>query len=123
MAGNLDNIDASSSLVTMTTVGKNTVLSLKESLTFENCEAFETLVNAIVEQNPSGVVLDCKAVAFLDSKALELLLQTHEEIKRRSGLLKFANLNAVCKDIFIVTRLINIFHVYEDIPEAVRSRL
>ena len=122
MADNLEYMDLGSSLATISTVGKNSVLTIKASLTFENCDEFETVVNAVIERNAAGVILDCKAVAFLDSKALEMLTRAHEALKKRGDLLKFANLNAVCRDILTVTRLINIFHVYEDIAEAARKR-
>jgi hypothetical protein len=36
--------------------------------------------------------------------------------------LKIVGLNTVCRDILIVTRLINVFNIYSDVPEAVRSR-
>ncbi|MEE8397565.1 MAG: STAS domain-containing protein [Desulfobacterales bacterium] len=110
------------SLVTTATVGKNTVLTLKEALTAENCATFEVVVNKAIEESPNDIVLDCKSVSFLDSKALELLIRIYEELRRRGSLLKLANLNPVCKDIFSATRLVNFFHLYEDIAEAVRSK-
>jgi anti-anti-sigma factor len=59
-------------------------------------------------------------MAFLDSKALESLLYLHDRLKERGGMLKLANLNAVCRDILKVTRFINVFHVYQDVQEAIR---
>lgn len=122
MADNFDNMGVASSLATMATVGKNTVFSLQTSLTFENCQALEDVVNKVIEDNSNDIVLDCRSVAFFDSKALEMLLRIYEVLKGRGGLLKFANLNAICRDIFIATRVTHVFHVYGDIAEAARSR-
>jgi len=103
-------------------VGTHRVLTPKEALTFENRKAFDSAVQKLTEENQVLIVLDCKAVPFLDSEALEKLVETHDELSAQGGSLKIVGLNAVCRDILIVTRLINLFHIYSDVPEAVRSR-
>ena len=75
----------------------------------------------MVNQNQTRLILDCKTAAFMDSKALELMLKLHNTLKDRDGALKITGLNAVCRDILLATRLINVLHVYEDIAEALRS--
>lgn len=111
-----------SSLIGTTTVGASTVVTPKDSLIDKNSEALETLLNELLTQQKTHIILDCKAVSFLDSKALELLLQTHEELKNRGGALRIIGLNAVCQDILFATRLINLLNVYDDIHNAVVSR-
>ena len=106
----------------MAKVGDNVVLSLKESLKFENCEEYGEIFTQIIRQNSGSLILDFKSVAVMDSMALELLVETHDSLRRQGRLLKIAAMNAVCKDILMVTRLINQFHVYEDVAEAARSR-
>jgi len=103
-------------------IGANTILTPRTSLTFDNYEECEGLLKRIIEQNQTTIILDCKSVDFLDSKALEMMTHTHEELRSRGGVLKIANLNTLCRDILKVTRLINVFHIYEDIPEAARSK-
>jgi len=48
------------------------------------------------------------------------LVQVDEKLRERGGILKIIALNDVCKDIFIATRLISVFPVYENIHEAIR---
>ena len=103
-------------------IGENVVLMLKEPLTADNCEAFEKIFDQVIDQNPSSLILDLKPVAFMDSVALELLIKVHDTVARQGGVVKLANLNDVCRDILVVTRLINLFRVYEDVAEAARSR-
>jgi anti-anti-sigma factor len=57
----------------------------------------------------------------MDSAALELLLDTHEALARRGGILKLVNLNEVGRDALVATRLAGVLHVYEDLHQAVRS--
>lgn len=104
-------------------IGANTILTPRTSLTFENCGECENLLTKFIEEHQTAIILDCKSVEFLDSRALEMMTHVHDELRDRGGLLKIANLNSVCRDILVVTRLINVLHVYDDVPEAVRSKL
>jgi len=116
----IDGLDPSKAGVAK--IGENVVLSPRESLKFENCEEYSGIFGQIVRQNQANLILDFKSVAVMDSKALELLVETQDALRQRGKLLKLANLNGVCRDILMVTRLINHFHVYEDVAEAARSR-
>ena len=106
----------------MANAGARTVLTPKESLTYKNCEKVHASFTEFINQNKTEVILDCKAISFMDSQALELLIQMNDELKKRGGILKLASVNEVCRDILIATRLINILHVYKDMNEAIRGR-
>ena len=108
--------------ISIAKVGTRTVLAPKESLTYKTCEELQTTFDECINQQRADIVLDCKAVTFMDSEALELLVRMHEELRNRGSLLKIMGLNDVCRDIFVATRLIHL-HVYEDIHEAIRSEL
>jgi anti-anti-sigma factor len=103
------------------TVGVNTVVAIKDSLTHLACEDLQKIFNEVVSKARNKVVLDFKAVSSIDSQGLELLLAMHETLANSGGVLKMACLNAACRDILVVTRLINLFHVYADLPEALRG--
>lgn len=109
-----------SSQIAMTKVGTSIVLTPKGSFTYKNCEDLEKLFKDLIHKKNASIVIDCKSLSFLDSKALELLLQMHDELEERGGSLKFFGLNGVCRDILVVTRLINVFHVYQDIQEGLK---
>jgi anti-sigma B factor antagonist len=106
--------------ISIAKVGTRTVLAPKNSLTYENCGELETTFNECINQQRSDIILDCKAVVFMDSEALELLVRMHEELRNRGNILKIIGLSDVCRDIFLATRLIHL-HVYDDIHEAIRS--
>jgi len=105
----------------ITKVGASNVLTPRESLTYQNSEKFEGLVNELINKNQTRIIIDFKTTAFIDSRALELLLQLQNTLKTRGGTLKITGLNAVCRDILLATRLVNVLNVYEDIAEALRS--
>ncbi|MBN1615431.1 MAG: STAS domain-containing protein [Deltaproteobacteria bacterium] len=108
------------SQIETTKVGASTVVTPRESLTYKNCEEFQNIVSALIGQHQHQIIIDGRAMALMDSKALETLLYLHDRLKERGGVLKIAALNAVCRDILIATRFINTFHIYQDIQEAIR---
>jgi anti-sigma B factor antagonist len=103
-----------------TGTGARTILTPKEPLTHQNCKQVEALFSQAMNQQKTEIILDCKAVSFIDSAGLELLVETHKKLRTRSGILKIIALNDTCKDILVATRLISDFHVYTDIHEAIR---
>lgn len=102
-------------------VSSRTIFAPRESLTYENCKELEAMFNESLDQHKTEIILDFKAVSFLDSEALELLVRIHEELKNRGGILKIIGIDAVCRDILNATRLINVFQVYEDIHKAIKD--
>ncbi|MFC1822193.1 STAS domain-containing protein [Thermodesulfobacteriota bacterium] len=102
-------------------IGGRTVLNPKTSITYQNSEEIEAMIHDSLKRNKTEIILDCKSVSFMDSVALELINQVHEDLKNRGGILKLVGLNAICRDILLATRLMNEFNVYTDVHEAIKS--
>jgi anti-anti-sigma factor len=107
--------------VGQTTLAGATVLSPSASLTFENCGELRLALAAACEGPAPRVVLDFAAVAFMDSAALELLVEFHERLHANQRALRLINLNDVCTDILAVTRLVHTVVVCEGISQAVKN--
>ena len=110
----------STSAISIAKVGSRTVLTPKKPITYENREEVQATFEECLKQQRSDLILDCKAVSYLDSEALELLVYMHEELRKQGNRLKIIGLNDVCRDIFVSTRLIHLY-VYQDIHEAIKS--
>lgn len=119
MASNIVEINASKKEVSGGSI--RTVLPLKDAVTHQNCANLETAYEEAVNNHKTEIILDCTALTFLDSAALELIVRMHEELKSRGGALRLVGLNELCTDILIATRLINLFHIYKDIHGAIRK--
>ena len=102
-------------------ISNRVILTPESSITYEKCQVIEKVINDAIQENKTDIILDCKHVELMDSAALELLIQTHNELKDRGGTLKIIGLNNVCHDILMVTRVINELFVYKDIQEAIRN--
>jgi len=109
------------SKIAVTKVGAHTVVALRESITYQNCAEIEARLQAVIGRNQIALILECKEVGYLDSAALEMLLRAQEVLKERGSQMKIVNLNAVCRDILVATRVINQIHVYQGVQEAVRE--
>ena len=98
-----------------------TVLSPSASLTFENCGELRSGLDAACDGHAPRIVLDCRSVAFMDSAALELLVEFHEKLRARQGELRLTHLNDVCSDILTVSRLVHTLVVCEGIGQALKD--
>jgi len=104
-----------------TTLGGVTILSPSASLTFENCAGLRSALEAASDGKTSKVVLDCQAVAFMDSAGLELLVEFHEKLRANRGEFRLTHLNDVCSDILTVSRLVHTLVVCEGINQALKD--
>jgi anti-sigma B factor antagonist len=100
--------------------GSRAILTLKNALTYQNCGELESKLHECMEQHKTEIILDFKALTFIDSEGLELLVRIHETLRNRGGLLKLTSVRGICRDILMVTRLANIFHFHEDIHQAIK---
>lgn len=93
------------------------------ALTRESLGELTSELEASLARGESKVIIDFHAVSGMDSAALEALVDAHLAFRRRGGALKVANLNPICRDIFLATRLETMFEVYADVGKAGRSFL
>ena len=102
-------------------VGPRMLLSPEASITSRDIEALEGINKDLKQKNQNEIIMDMKNVSFIDSISLEYLLTMHHDLKKRGGILKLINVNSICRDIFIATRLINVFHLFDDIHDSIKN--
>jgi anti-anti-sigma factor len=107
--------------MSVTKAGTHTVVSLLESITYQNCADIEARLQAVIGRNQIALILECKEVGYLDSTALEMLLRMQDVLRERGCQMKIVSMNPVCRDILLATRLINQFYVYPNVQEAIRG--
>ncbi len=84
--------------------------------------ALREAVESVVEQ-ASGIhlVLDFRHVKFLSSAVLGLLIRISKRVYEREGELRLCNIHPGIHEVFKITRLTNVFEIYEDVESATRS--
>ncbi|MCI0498229.1 MAG: STAS domain-containing protein [Planctomycetales bacterium] len=97
------------------------VLQLQGEFTAEAIKAFEDETSSALAAKVSGLVLDMSKVPFMDSRALEFLLDLNDKSRERTRQLKIAGLDETCAKILEITRLLGQFDTYAELTEAVKS--
>ncbi len=103
--------------------GAVTVLKPEGPLVEADAAAFATALSRAVGANLGRCVVDLSAVAFVDSKGLESLLEATDEMARGGRALKLCAVNKTVRQVFELTGLDSQFDHYEDVNSAVRSFL
>jgi anti-sigma B factor antagonist len=89
-------------------------------------ESLTSLADAVRQQRESGttdVVIDLRRVSFLDSAALEFVLDLASSLRDAGGSLRLAGPSQVTRDVLAITRVDQSVSVYDDIESAGRSFL
>ena len=97
------------------------VLQLQGEFTGETLKSLETETSNAFASKVSGIVIDMSKVAFIDSQALEYLVDLSEKCRENTRQFKIAGLDETCMKILELTRLLPQFDTYTELTEAVKS--
>lgn len=97
------------------------VLQLQGDFTGETLQPLEDAAGSAFVSGVSGVVLDMSKVVFMDSAALEYIVDLNEKCRESTRQLKMAGLDETCEKILELTRLLPQFDTYAELTEAVKS--
>jgi anti-sigma B factor antagonist len=85
-------------------------------------KALQDSILSIVEQaGPIHLILGFSNVHFLSSSVLGLLIRISKRVYETDGKLALCNIIPKILEIFKITRLTNIFDIYEDIETATEA--
>ena len=97
------------------------VLRLQGDFTGETLKSLEDETSNAFAAKVSGIVLDMNKVVFIDSQALEYLVELSEKCRENTRQLKVAGLDENCAKILELTGLLPQFDTYTELTEAVKS--
>lgn len=98
-----------------------TVIELQGELDGDFAELLRNTISDCITTNKTGIVLDMRAVGFIDSKGLEQLLWARDYCNENKRGIRIAGLDENCTKILEITRLENEFDRYAELSEAVKS--
>lgn len=104
-------MDNSITDITIKNINGRTVISPVTSLTHKNCGQLDRLFKDLFSKGIMDIVIDMNAVPFMDSSALELLVEMHARLETNGHNLVLSNINDVCRDILVCVRLYNRFRI------------
>lgn len=101
-----------------------TVVAFTDEKILEDTDvrALRESIEAIVEQAGNiRLVLDFRHVKFLSSAVLGLLIRMSKRVHEQGGQLRLCNIHPGIYEVFKITRLTNIFDIFEDVESATQS--
>jgi anti-sigma B factor antagonist len=78
-------------------------------------------VTALLDAGRTKIVLNMEKVNYMDSAGLGELVATHKRVVEKGGVMRILRPNTKVLDLFTMTRLIQLFEVYEDEAQAVEG--
>ena len=104
-------------------VGTVDVFAPTAALVDQDAEQFSKLLLERVRSSNPRLVVSMQEVPYMDSAALEGLLDATEELADRATSLKLTNVPQVCREILELTGLSGRLSFFENVQDAVKSFL
>lgn len=81
----------------------------------------DRLCDLVSQADKPRLVLDFTSVSHMSSSALGMLITVHKHVKEKAGELRLCNIQPTIYEVFVITRLSEIFNICESRDEAVKS--
>ncbi|TAK63325.1 MAG: anti-sigma factor antagonist [Bacteroidetes bacterium] len=99
-----------------------TIIKLEGSiLGGPDASALKEAVHGLVEKKVKNFILDLKGVKNMNSSGLGMLMASHATIRNVGGHLKIAGASKKIENLFVITRLSNVFEIFPTVKKAVDS--
>lgn len=84
----------------------------------------DELRNALASEAESGatkLLVDLGDVTYLNSTALGVLIAAHTSIVKRGGIMGLCNVSKNIENLFVITKLVLVFKVFESVEEGISA--
>ncbi len=88
---------------------------------FYNSSVMRERFGDLIKQKRKGIVVNLARVTYIDSSGLATLIELMQKMNKYGGKLKLSGLNQTVKDTFEVSKLIDVFSIYPEKQEALKS--
>ena len=104
--------------------GKIGIIEIKGSLVGDkDTDDFRETVSDLIEQGNKSLVIDLSKVNYMNSSGIGSLIAVHSSYSKNAGVVKLAGLSSSVQNLFVVTKLIDVFDVHENVDQAIGSFL
>jgi anti-anti-sigma factor len=102
-------------------VGKAVVLHIAGRMDAETSVEFETTCEGWINRGAKHLVVDLAGLQYVSSMGLSKFLSVAKALQPKSGSLSLCHLQAVPRQVFEMTRLIQLFPVFDNVEAALAS--
>ena len=79
------------------------------------------LYTVVAELDNPRLILDFSKTMHLSSSALGMLITLHKRIREKDGQLRLCNIHSAIYEVFVITRLNEIFQIFQSREEAMEN--
>ncbi len=97
------------------------IITLSGRFDSHTVKNFKSSITSLIESHVTNFVIDLAAVTYIDSSALGNLVSFLRSVRETDGDIKIASLTAKIRSVFELTRLHQVFDIYDDPNSAARS--
>jgi anti-sigma B factor antagonist len=83
--------------------------------------ALHKAIRCLVEEGKTQILLDLAWVKHIDSAGLGELIASHVTLDKKGGALKLMHMTESVHELMTITKVLTVFDVYDDEPEALAS--
>lgn len=87
----------------------------------ENASLFREKLYKLINQGKKNLVVDMSDVKLVSSTGIGILISGYTTIKNAGGELKLASISDKVEGVLSITKLNQIFNIYNNVDEAVKS--
>jgi anti-sigma B factor antagonist len=98
-----------------------TVLDLKGRERIRGAMALYESIRCLAREGKTQVLLDLASVKHIDSAGLGELIASHATLDKKGGALKLMHMTESVHELMTIAKLLTVFDVYDDEPEALAS--
>ena len=81
----------------------------------------ETILNKLIDQDMSKIVLDLEGVVYISSVGLRVLLSALKKVRPNNGDVKLVSLQPFVREVFEMTGFNRLFTIHSNQSEALRG--
>ena len=106
-----------------TKLGLISIIAVSGAMTKDYLMPLEECFYSHIKAGDLRILIDLREVPLIDSAGLELLSDSLIKFRKAGGCLKLVNAGPLLMDIFLATKMTNIFEIFSDQEKAFRSFL
>lgn len=93
-------------------------VELKGSIDTETYQQLEEELKEIIDNKTKAVILDMEGVDYISSVGIKVVIWAKQTLKQKNATFAMINLQPPIKKVFDVMRILPMFDIFDDMPEA-----
>lgn len=91
---------------------------LKGSIDSETYQRLEEELKEIIDERTKAVIFDMGNVSYISSIGIKVMIDTKKALEKNNAAFAMINLQPQIKKVFDATKILPMFDIFEDMPEA-----